>query len=577
MNTNRLGIFAFYEKNGMVEDYVVYLLKELRGSVNRLIFVCNGVLSDRGRRQVKGLVDDITIRENRGYDAGAFREVLLGLMECGQLNGFDEIVLCNDTFFGPFIPLADIFVEMDGRKLDFWGLSSQPKSVDFWTGSDDIVPAFIHSFFLVINRKMFADPLFASFWRGLAVDKWNLTQVVKNYEQKFTPYFESMGYRWGTYTDNSFFEGAPEENVFTPYLMMPYELIRYGKCPFLKKKCITGKDIVQWREPDNGSFGKAMKYVGEYTEYDTNMIREYMIKNCTKQVIADKLKLSCVVSEQRKAVDFDYSRVAIVVNMNDKRQRSLVATYLDQLSDQINVYYVEGSIGKNIGDKLPRKVEFVCVLQDDLREGIEGECDRSAYSLITRCEKICDNLIYSDGYIISVVRLFEQDNYLGMLCIQDMNEKCALNVHLDKLTSGWIRRCILERDTFYYTGTIRLKHNAEITLSNAKADRGSITLECRRKLFDFCSKQVKVYLYGTGGVATRTAYALQKKGIRLDGFIVSDGQPIERELMGYKVYFVSEIDLDNAGIVVSVEERLHKVIAQALEDKGMKNYIYSCY
>lgn len=597
MTTNRLGIFAFYEKNGIVEDYVVCLLKELRGSVNRLIFVYNGVLSDSGRLRLAGLVDEIRERENRGYDAGAFREVLLDFIEHERLNDFDEIVLCNDTFFGPFVPLEDIFTEMGGRGLDFWGLSSQPVSTDCWIGADDIVPAFIQSFFVVIGRKMFTDKRFEAFWRSLGVNEWNLTQVVKNYEQRFTAYFEGLGYRWGTYTDNSFFEGEPAQNNFTPYLMMPYELIKYGNCPFLKKKCITGKDIAQGMEPDNGGFAKALDYIQKNTDYDINMIKEYMINHCNKEIIADKLKLSYIIPRSAESVECDFGKLGIVVNMQDKQQINIVNAYLRGLSEQISVYYADGSgkLDKSaLLDRLPEGVEFICLLQDDFVNDTERTGKESAYTRISECEQACANLIGDDHYIASVMKIFEQDAYLGILRAAGRNIQDIWNEKEEQWNFCWIRKSVLESDLSFYVGAVWQEQYAAVELCNAPKVKSlvfgaegasenhnneidSITSLYRSKLFDFCAKQEKLYLYGTGGVATRTAYALQKKGIHVDGFIVSDGQPMERELIGYKVYFVSEVDLDNAGVVVSVEERLYKVITKVLDDKGMKNYIYSCY
>lgn len=579
MESNRLGIFAFYEKNGIVEDYVVYLLKELRTSVKRLIFVCNGILSEEGRHCLDGVIDDIVMRENLGFDAGGFREVLLTFVEQNGLNDYEEIVLCNDTFFGPFVPFADIFGEMVSRKLDFWGLSAQPKSIDFWSGSDNVVPAFIQSFFIVIGKKMFSDKHFVSFWRNLEVDKWNRTQIVEKYEQRFTTYFENLGYRWGTYADNSFFEGTPEQNNFTPYLMMPYEMIRYGNCSFLKKKCITGKDIAQWMEPDNGSFAKALEYVDKNTNYDADLIREYMINNCSQDVIADKLKLSYILSDQGEDVEFDYSRLGIVVNMKDERQLNLVSAYLDGFSEQLMVYYVGGTDNPSIRDVLdhmPERAKFICVLQDYLDIGIGDGTDDSAYSLIARCIRLCDNLLYNGRYVASIINLFEQDEYLGVLYARGMHEEAG-NIKLDILTSGWFKRDALEFHKDFYAGTICHEQYAANILSNTKELVGGITAEYRRKLFDFCDKQDKLYLYGTGGVAQRTAHALQKRGISFDGFIVSDGQNMERELMGYKVQFVSEVDLINAGVVISVEERLYKVISKVLDDRSFKNYTYSCY
>ena len=45
----RLGIFFFYEKNGDVDDFITYYLRDLARNLTELIVVCNGKLSKQGR------------------------------------------------------------------------------------------------------------------------------------------------------------------------------------------------------------------------------------------------------------------------------------------------------------------------------------------------------------------------------------------------------------------------------------------------------------------------------------------------------------------------------------------------
>ena len=44
----RLGIFFFYEKNGDVDDFITYYLRDLARNLTELIVVCNGKLSKQG-------------------------------------------------------------------------------------------------------------------------------------------------------------------------------------------------------------------------------------------------------------------------------------------------------------------------------------------------------------------------------------------------------------------------------------------------------------------------------------------------------------------------------------------------
>ena len=71
----RLCIFSFFDKTGYVDDYVIYLLKELISCTNRLIIIVNGMLDERGQAFLTQFTDEVYIRENIGYDAGAYKYV----------------------------------------------------------------------------------------------------------------------------------------------------------------------------------------------------------------------------------------------------------------------------------------------------------------------------------------------------------------------------------------------------------------------------------------------------------------------------------------------------------------------
>lgn len=415
MADKRLGIFAFYEKDGVVEDYVRYLLDDLSKCLAHLVIVCNGNLSEDGRQKLLNYSEDIYIRNNVGYDVGAFREVLIDYLGPEKVQEYDALVLCNDTFFGPFVPFIDIFRSMEERELDFWGLSSQPETIDFWEAADRIVPSFIQSFFMVIQKRLIQDAAFWDYWEKVQAEKWNVTQVVVNHEQYFTPYFESLGYRWGTYTDCSLIEGNLDENAYTPYLVLPYELIRFGNAPFLKKKCIMGKDISQQMEPDNGSFRKAVEYIDKNTKYDVHLIIDYMLRNCTKQLIAEKLQLSYIVSEEKEdTFIYDFDNVAIIAAMSDPFLLQLTNRYLTGLQkDVLCIYHseVETAIAN-----LPERVEYICVLREIVNsENRDYKPERfPRCTVISANRLLCENMVYSMDYIRNVICCLQADKNLGM-------------------------------------------------------------------------------------------------------------------------------------------------------------------
>ena len=49
MKKRRLGIFLFYDADGVVDDYVTFLLADLRRVLTELIVIVNGVVQDEGQ------------------------------------------------------------------------------------------------------------------------------------------------------------------------------------------------------------------------------------------------------------------------------------------------------------------------------------------------------------------------------------------------------------------------------------------------------------------------------------------------------------------------------------------------
>ena len=123
MNRKRLGLFLFFDRDGIVDDYVLFLLKELRSVLTELIVIVNGSVNEAGFQALDAVADSVVIRENEGFDAGAWREGILTIAGKDKIRTFDELILTNDSYFGPFIPFSTVFERMERQKVDFWGLS----------------------------------------------------------------------------------------------------------------------------------------------------------------------------------------------------------------------------------------------------------------------------------------------------------------------------------------------------------------------------------------------------------------------------------------------------------------------
>ena len=61
---NRLLIYYFYDKSGIIDDYVYYMLENIRLHVSKIIFVSNGILSAESNEKLKKYTETILNMEN---------------------------------------------------------------------------------------------------------------------------------------------------------------------------------------------------------------------------------------------------------------------------------------------------------------------------------------------------------------------------------------------------------------------------------------------------------------------------------------------------------------------------------
>ena len=120
-NAKRLAIFFFYDRRGIVDSYVPYLLEDLKKNVSEIFVVCNGKLKEEGKKELEKY-GKVLVRENKGFDVWAYKTAL-ETYGWKKLEEFDEVIMLNNTIMGPVYPFAETFEKMDAKNLDFWGLT----------------------------------------------------------------------------------------------------------------------------------------------------------------------------------------------------------------------------------------------------------------------------------------------------------------------------------------------------------------------------------------------------------------------------------------------------------------------
>lgn len=138
----RLLIFSFYNSQGIVDEYVEYLIEQLTLYAERIVIVVNGEIDICGKKLFEKYSNEIVIRKNLGFDAGAYKDVLNSYIR-DELWNYDELILCNNTFFGVLDSISTIFDKMKKSKADFWGINYVENNI----------ANHLQSYFLVFRNK----------------------------------------------------------------------------------------------------------------------------------------------------------------------------------------------------------------------------------------------------------------------------------------------------------------------------------------------------------------------------------------------------------------------------------------
>lgn len=259
----RIGVFQLYNENEILEKYVEVLLKSMKTYLTKLVIVINGNLKGDSYQRLLQYSNIIYKRDNLGYDAGAYKDIFLGLHK-ELWEEWDEVILFNCTFYGPLFSWDTVFEQMEKEPIDFWGLSRH-------LGKERIqrnglpAPEHLQSYFLVIKKNILKSPFFKEFWKNLDYPL-SYYEAVEKYEWKFTSFFKGKGFKYSSWLDK--FGSALYMREGINPCSYSYELIRDCQFPIIKCKQMS---ISNFKEMCN-----TLNYVKEHTSYDIEIIKEHL-------------------------------------------------------------------------------------------------------------------------------------------------------------------------------------------------------------------------------------------------------------------------------------------------------------
>ncbi len=257
----RLCVFAHWDRDNIIDDYVIYYLKELKKVCDCIIFVSDTNCSPE---KIENIADYIIIEKHGEYDFGSYKRGFL-LAKEKNLN-FDELLLVNDSCYGPFFPLKNIFKKMDKKKCDIWGLTQNNYGLKE-KNEDSLEPYRPHlqSYFILLKKQTFG--VFEEFIKGVT-HKNSKNDIIVSYEIGLTEVLKNNGLKSSVYINHY-------SHTVNCTIRKWDRLLKWHQFPFLKTSLVK-----------NGIYEE-----GQITGWE-KLIREYpselIIKNSSRLMHLEK-------------------------------------------------------------------------------------------------------------------------------------------------------------------------------------------------------------------------------------------------------------------------------------------------
>lgn len=230
----RLFLFAGYDKNGIIDDALIYYMEQLH-KFGDVILCMDSDCKKTETDKVKRYCIHVIATQHGEYDFGSYKRAYIFAQDNHILNDYDIVYLLNDSVFGPTINLYNTLQRAESSETNATGL----------VVSKHRTHKFMESWFIKLDKKIFTAAWFNKFITSVKHEK-NKADITVKYEHGLSNLILSNHLSWGgiyviwgRYTYNH-----------------PKQLFNQG-CPFIKRASFTRH---------NGAIGGQIKYILEHCD-----------------------------------------------------------------------------------------------------------------------------------------------------------------------------------------------------------------------------------------------------------------------------------------------------------------------
>ncbi|MFU0841434.1 MAG: hypothetical protein ACFWTZ_02240 [Burkholderia sp.] len=421
----RMIIYCLYTPSGRLSNMDLYYINSLKNICDKFVLVINGNLTEEDCGKIKNSNTIIYFRNNTGYDFGAWKYAILKLYK--KIINCSELVLCNNSCYGPFYDLGKIFDVMEQKKCDFWGMYKHREVKNAF-------PEHLQSYFLVFKNRILKSRAFYSYWLSLQ-EPCNFPDAI-NKETHLTKYFSDQGFSYDSYIDNKKFKYYNNVSIF-----QPVDLLRQG-FPLLKKKVFAENfyfllkvsnanqavDAISFLKNNYRNFYKEIKEDLINTRKNTDLIQRFRLVypisgKCEENINTNKKILIVLYDSNTDAFDIALShlkKLPTFVDIYIIAENDFIAKRWNEAKNdyKLNIINVsENGLGKNnfmvfwlLCWKTIDRYDYVCFLRTKF--SVSYNYILPEHELLTR---YFDNIIYDARFVNGIFSLFDKNEDIGLI------------------------------------------------------------------------------------------------------------------------------------------------------------------
>lgn len=255
----RVAIFAHYDNKNVIQDYVIYYLKELKKVVDKIVFVSDSDVQNKEVEKINDFIDFTIIGRHGEYDFGSYKRGFQCAKENRLLENCEELIFVNDSCYAPLFPFENMFSKMSPKDLDFWGATANPNGIEV---KDDKVSEnnveHVQSYFVVFKPQVFKSECFDKFITSVKKENTK-EEVIAYYEVGMSELLANNGFKYDVYCPLS-------KKIEGAHLKIYDVLITQNKSPFIKRSILLYKN----RKLAYPVFAREL--IRFYTNYDYKLI-----------------------------------------------------------------------------------------------------------------------------------------------------------------------------------------------------------------------------------------------------------------------------------------------------------------